>query len=135
MSRTTTKIIVRRENGEVVSQYALGVGEHLIGRESGSGIFIEDDHVSRQHAKLIISADAIEIEDLDSTSGTFLDGMAVRGRIPVEPGQRVHISDLYLDIEQAGFRELIKGARLSEGRFTLIEKLGQGGFDFTLIDV
>ncbi len=105
----------------------MGIGEHLIGRESNSGIFIEDDHISRQHAKLIISADAIEIEDLDSTSGTFLDGMAVRGRIPVMPGQKVHISDLYLDIERAGFGELIKGARLGEGRFTLVEKLGQGG--------
>ena len=127
MSRTTTKIIIRRENGEVVSQYALGIGEHLIGRESNSGIFIEDDHISRQHAKLIISADAIEIEDLDSTSGTFLEGMAVRGRIPVMPGQKVHISDLYLDIEREGFTELIKGARLGGGRFTLLEKLGQGG--------
>ena len=38
MSRTTTKIIIRRENGEVVGQYALGVGEHLIGRESECGI-------------------------------------------------------------------------------------------------
>ena len=127
MSRTTTKIIIRRGNGEVVSQYALGIGEHLIGRESGSGIFIEDDHISRQHAKLIISADAIEIEDLKSTSGTFLDGMAVSGRIPVQPGQKVHISNLYMDIERAGFGELVKGARLSEGRFTLVEKLGQGG--------
>ena len=127
MSRTTTKIIIRRENGEVVGQYALGVGEHLIGRESECGIYIEDDHISREHAKLIISVDAIEIEDLNSTSGTFLDSMAVRGRIPVQPGQKVHISNLYMDIERAGFGELVKGARLSEGRFTLVEKLGQGG--------
>ena len=104
-----------------------GLAEHHIGREADSGIFIEDEHISRQHAKLIISADAIEIEDLDSTSGTFLEGMAVRGRIPVMPGQKVHISDLYLDIERAGFGELIKGARLGGGRFTLVEKLGQGG--------
>ena len=86
MSRTTTKIIIRRENGEVVSQYALGVGEHFIGRDEDSEIFIRDEYVSRQHAKLIISADAIEIEDLESTSGTFLDGMAIRGRITVMPG-------------------------------------------------
>ncbi len=127
MSRTSTKIFIRRENSEVISQYTLGAGEHLIGRESKSDIFIEDEYISRQHAKLIISADAIEIEDLGSTSGTFLDGMAVRGRVPVHPGQKVHISDLYLDIERAGFNQLVKGARLGEGRFTLVEKLGQGG--------
>ena len=70
MSRTTTKIIIRRQNGEVVSQHALGVGEHLIGRGESNEIFIDDEYVSRQHAKLTISADAIEIEDLKS-AGRF----------------------------------------------------------------
>ena len=40
MSRTTTKIIIRRQNGEVVSQHALGVGEHLIGRDEAVPILV-----------------------------------------------------------------------------------------------
>ena len=34
MSRTTTKIIIAQKDGTVVGQYYLGLGEHLIGRES-----------------------------------------------------------------------------------------------------
>jgi len=83
VSRTTTKIIIAQKDGTVVAQYFLGEGEHLIGRETHCTIQLEAPHVSREHAKLIISADAIEIEDLDSTSGTYLDGVAVKGRIPI----------------------------------------------------
>ena len=33
MSRTTTKIIIGRQDGSVLGQYVLGAGEHVIGRE------------------------------------------------------------------------------------------------------
>ncbi len=127
MSRTTTKIVIARSDGTIMGQYVLGLGEHIIGREIDSAIYIDDPHVSRSHARLIITEDAVEIEDLNSTSGTFLDGVTVRGRIPVEPAQKVHISDLYIDIVREGFRELVAGARLTGGRFTLVKLLGQGG--------
>ena len=93
----------------MVGQYFLELGEHLIGREGHCPIQIEADHVSREHANLIISADAIEIEDLDSTSGTYLDDVPVKGRIPIEPGQELWISELYIDIERQG---VVEGSRL-----------------------
>ena len=127
MSRTTTKIIIAQKDGTVVGQYYLGLGEHLIGRESHCTIQLEADHVSREHARLIISADAIEIEDLGSTSGTSLDGISVKGRIPIQPGQKLWISDLYIDIERQGFGGLVEGSRLGNGRFTLKRELGKGG--------
>ena len=57
MSRTTTKIIIAQEDGTVVGQYFLGQGEHLIGREIDSAIYIDNTSVSREHARLIISAE------------------------------------------------------------------------------
>ena len=127
MPSTTTKIVIARQDGSILGQYVLGAGEHIIGREIDCAIYINDPHVSRAHARLIITEEAVEIEDLNSTSGTYLDGVTVRGRIPVAPAQMVHISDLYIDIVREGFRELIPGARLTNGRFTLIKLLGQGG--------
>jgi len=127
VNRITTKVNVRAENGNVVSQFILGEGGHLIGRDQNCDIYVSDEAVSRQHARLTISADAIEIEDLNSTSGTYLDGLTVKGRIPIKPGQKVHISNLFLDIEREGYRELVAGARLGKGRFTLTKKIGQGG--------
>ena len=127
MSRTTTKIVIARKDGTVVGQYFLGQGEHLIGREIDCALYIDDASVSREHAKLIISPDVIEIEDLNSTSGTYLDGVKLRGRIPIQPGQKLWISELYIDIERQGFGGLVEGSRLGSGRFTLKRELGKGG--------
>ena len=94
MPQTTTKIIISQEDGTVVGQYFLELGEYLIGREAHCTIQLEASYVSREHARLIISADAIDIEDLDSTSGTYLDGVIVKGRVPIQPGQKLWISEL-----------------------------------------
>ena len=57
MSRTTTKIIIARQDGSVLGQYVLGAGEHVIGREIDAAVYIDDPSVSRAHARLIISED------------------------------------------------------------------------------
>ena len=119
MSRTTTKVLIAQEDGTVMGQCFLGHGEHLIGREGHCPIQIEADHVSREHANLIISADAIEIEDLDSTSGTYLDGVTVKGRIPIQPGQKLWISNLYIDIERQGYGGLVESSRLGNDDITM----------------
>jgi len=124
---TTTKITIAQEDGTVVGQYYLGQGEHLIGRELESAVYISDINISRQHARLIISEDLIEIEDLGSTSGTYLNRIPVKGRIPIQPGQKLWISNLYIDIERQGYGGLVEGSRLGNGRFTLQRELGKGG--------
>ena len=127
MAKSITKITVARQDGKILGQYVLGEGDFLIGREPECDIYVEDPHISRRHARLTVGEDLIEIEDLGSSSGTFLDGMPIKGRIPLRPSQKVHISDLYIDIERQGSRELVAGGRLSDGKYTLIRKLGQGG--------
>jgi pSer/pThr/pTyr-binding forkhead associated (FHA) protein len=48
-----------------------------IGRSSESGLVIRDDYTSTHHARLLKWADGWVIQDLDSTNGTFLDGIRV----------------------------------------------------------
>ena len=48
-----------------------------IGRSSESGLVIRDDYTSTHHARLMLLNDSWVIQDLDSTNGTFLDGMRV----------------------------------------------------------
>ena len=60
MSRTTTKIVRARSDGTIMGQYVLGLGEHIIGREIDSAIYIDDPHVSRSHARLIFTEEAVE---------------------------------------------------------------------------
>jgi pSer/pThr/pTyr-binding forkhead associated (FHA) protein len=48
-----------------------------IGRSGESGLVIRDDYTSTHHARLLKWADGWVIQDLDSTNGTFLDGIRV----------------------------------------------------------
>lgn len=48
-----------------------------IGRSNESGLVIRDDYTSTHHARLIKWPDGWVVQDLDSTNGTFLDGVRV----------------------------------------------------------
>ena len=48
-----------------------------IGRSSESGLVIRDDYTSTHHARLLLWGDDWVLQDLDSTNGTFLDGVRV----------------------------------------------------------
>lgn len=48
-----------------------------IGRSNESGLVIRDDYTSTHHARLLRWPEGWVIQDLDSTNGTFLDGVRV----------------------------------------------------------
>jgi DNA-binding winged helix-turn-helix (wHTH) protein len=52
-------------------------GAHLIGRRPDCAVAIESPSVSRVHARLEISRDALRIEDLRSKNGTFVNGRRI----------------------------------------------------------
>ena len=55
----------------------LGREPITIGRSSDSGLVIRDDYTSTHHARLMLWSDDWVIHDLDSTNGTFLNGIRV----------------------------------------------------------
>ncbi|WP_431311805.1 FHA domain-containing protein [Pseudolysinimonas kribbensis] len=54
-----------------------------IGRSSESGLVIRDDYTSTHHARLMLWNDQWVVQDLDSTNGTFLDGVRVTLPTPI----------------------------------------------------
>ena len=119
MPEQRVNITVYRPDGTLIAQYLLGDGEHLIGRDINSVVYLDSEYISSNHAKLHLSHDGIQIEDLNSTSGTFLDGVPVRGKLRIKPGQVLQVADLTVSLQF--------DSRLGEGRYTLIRLLGQGG--------
>ena len=97
-----------------------------MGRDPSSAIYLESDYVSNEHARLHLSATGIEIEDLNSTSGTYLDGITVRGKLDIQPGQKIQIGDLQVDLTMEGAGEVAAAATLGAGRYTLVQELGRG---------
>jgi pSer/pThr/pTyr-binding forkhead associated (FHA) protein len=72
---------------------ALPVGTHLVGRMQDCWLILDDDLTSRYHARLYVSDAAVELEDLDSSNGTFLNGkrVAARNRLELKHGDSVRI--------------------------------------------
>jgi hypothetical protein len=62
--------------------------EILIGRESDLDIVLQEDMVSRKHAKVTVRGEEIQISDLGSTNGTFVNGQKVK-RAQLGAGDRV----------------------------------------------
>jgi serine/threonine protein kinase len=114
----------RRHVGCPVS---FGRWEHLIGRDIHCPVYLDSEHISRNHAKLQLSHDGIQIEDLNSTAGTYLDGVTVRGKLRIKPGQRLQVGDLTVDLQLESEGQIGPGSRLGDGRYTLIRLLGRGG--------
>ncbi len=69
----------------------------IIGRSSPSDVQFRDvSDLSRQHLKIILNGDVIEIQDLNSKNGTYLNNEKIEKSIsyPVYPGDRITMGTL-----------------------------------------
>ncbi len=66
-------------------------GSTLIGRSAECHVTIEDPLVSRQHAKIVITADGAVVEDLGSRNGIKVNGMPAKGPTRLKDGDRIRI--------------------------------------------
>jgi hypothetical protein len=69
----------------------LGNEPLTIGRSSESGLVIRDDYTSSHHARLVLWGDQWMIQDLDSTNGTWHDGVRVTAPVPVNLGAPIKV--------------------------------------------
>ncbi len=69
----------------------LGTEPLTIGRSSESGLVIRDDYTSSHHARLVLWGDQWMIQDLDSTNGTWHDGVRVSAPAPITVGAPIKV--------------------------------------------
>jgi WD40 repeat protein len=81
-----------------------------IGRDEGCDILLAITSVSRRHARVVEEEDGYKIEDLGSRNGTFLNGAAVKGKVPLRHGDRIRITEATLVFDEVqGCLRLLKG--------------------------
>jgi diguanylate cyclase (GGDEF)-like protein len=76
---------------ELGKRATLGRGVFQIGRSSKNELPIDQESVSRHHARIIPVARSYFIEDMGSTNGTFINDVAVEGRQPLKDGDQIKI--------------------------------------------
>lgn len=78
------RLVIHQEDGtETVLQLALG--SYTLGRESSCDLVIPVQCISRIHARIQLSDDAVDVEDLGSNGGTWLESQPItaRTRVPL----------------------------------------------------
>lgn len=64
-----------------------------IGRAVPSDIIIPDPRVSRVHCLVELADDRLEVSDLNSTNGTFIDGKRIHGRAFLNLGSTIQVGE------------------------------------------
>ncbi len=75
--------------------YILGEGETVAGRSDDVEIFLGDVTVSRHHARFIVDEDGLQVEDLRSTNGTYVNAER-QDAARLQPGDEVIIGKFHL---------------------------------------
>lgn len=79
----------------------------VLGRVASADVVVEDSKASRRHAILRVEGSVTEIEDLDSSNGTLLNGKKVHRRA-LRDGDEIRIGTWAIRFREAG------GARAAE---------------------
>jgi hypothetical protein len=90
----------------------LPVGELTIGRGEGCFLRIDDEMVSRKHARLFVTARTVAFEDLGSRNGSRVNGGRIRGSVELKIGDT-------FDIGSQTF-QLIRGGDVERATQTMI---------------
>lgn len=70
------------------------------GRAPGANFIVDATLVSRVHCRLTAGASEIEIVDLDSTNGTFLNGRRIDKKALARSGDRIGIGRVELIVSE-----------------------------------
>ena len=92
-------VLKTTEGSEIDVTFRLLPGSiKTIGRAIGADFIVDATMVSRVHCRLTAGSDEIELEDLDSTNGTFVNGKRIEDRIRVKSGDRIGVGRVELEI-------------------------------------
>lgn len=85
--------LVVLSGSEIGRVFAIGGTKTLIGRGPECELRLQDDSVSRKHAKLVLQGGVMMLKDLDSTNGTYVNGERCKLRA-LEDGDRLQIGSV-----------------------------------------
>ena len=70
----------------------------VIGRANGLDLVLRSPMVSRRHVEIVDLGDKLQIADLSSRNGTFVDGQRVKGSVIVESEAVLRIANMVLEL-------------------------------------
>jgi two-component system cell cycle response regulator len=85
---------------DIGKSHVLQDGDHLIGRSGAADIQIDQDSVSRNHARVVCRGGQVTVRDLGSSNGVFVNGHRVV-EAKLADGDRLHVGETILKFVKA----------------------------------
>src|SRR3954454_19638819 len=82
-----------------VWEFQLNPGLNSIGRGIGNDFTIEHPSISTAHCQILVAADSIQIQDLGSTNGTFVNDSRIE-QASLRSGQNFRLGSVELRLER-----------------------------------
>lgn len=86
-------LVLLKKNGSHKA-FALAGGVTVLGRRDDCDLRIPLPTVSRRHCEVSLNARAVELRDLDSRGGTFVNGRRVDGLTALKAGDYIRVGPL-----------------------------------------
>jgi GGDEF domain-containing protein len=108
--------------------YKVTKGAAVIGRAPNVEIKVEDDGISRAHARIRASTDKAWVEDLGSRNGTFVNGQKLAAPHELREGDKIQVGRGtvlrfgFQDILDESFHENLLSSALRDGLTKLFNK-------------
>jgi serine phosphatase RsbU (regulator of sigma subunit) len=80
-------------------RFTLGGDSTIIGRQPDAAVYLESLAVSRHHARIVCDKGAYHVEDLGSSNGTWVNGVQIKGRVPLREEDELQIGPYVLNLE------------------------------------
>jgi FHA domain len=93
LARHAPRLVVERAPGHDPGMIYDLDGDIVLGRGDRAEIRLEDPFASARHARVCEQGNAVVVEDLGSTNGTYLNEELLETPRPLHPGDRVRIGD------------------------------------------
>ena len=90
-----TDLYLIQQTRDSIQTFRLHLGESLVGRHSTADICLPYAPVSRKHARLQVAHNRVEVQDLDSHNGTFVNESRVKKSV-LAVGERVRFGSVTL---------------------------------------
>jgi hypothetical protein len=93
LAHRSPQLVVARAPGHEEGMIYDVDGDLVLGRGDRAEIRLEDPFASSRHARVFLQGNAVVVEDLGSTNGTYLNEEVLQTPRPLHPGDRVRIGD------------------------------------------
>lgn len=108
---TTAMVTMWLEWGHM--RFPLGLGVHVIGRESDADVELDATTVSRRHARLLVTSEGARLEDLKSKNGTYRGDSRVIALEVLRDGDELRFGDVLVTFRSRSIGHTTKTGSVS----------------------